>query len=52
MTALSQQEEREVPVEGNAFTLLEGKWVYRITGVWNSHNNWGGTGVYAFTGIQ
>lgn len=52
VTALSQQEEREVPVEGNAFTLLEGKWVYRITGVWNSHNNWGGTGVYAFTGIQ
>lgn len=52
VTALSPEEEREVPVEGDAFSLLEGEWVYQITAVWNSHNSWGGTGVYAFCGVN
>lgn len=52
VTAVSSEEEREVPVEGTAFSLLEGEWVYQVTAEWTSRSRWGGSVQYAFLGVS
>ena len=52
VTAVSSEEEREVPVEETAFALLEGEWVYQVTAEWTSRSRWGGSVQYAFLGVS
>lgn len=52
VTAVSSEEEREVPVEGTTFSLLEGEWAYQVTAEWTSRSRWGGSVQYAFLGVS
>ena len=51
VTAVSSEEEREVPVEGATFALKEGGWVYEIHAAWDSSEDWGGEALYCFYGV-